>query len=350
VSSQDQNANGQPATTKRSLVTIITPAYNEAGNAARMVEFFRQIRRARTEFDFELVVVDDGSTDGTAQLIIDALEDDDLVRVARLSRNFGSHAAFTAGLRLSRGDCAISMGTDMQEPLEAIGRFLDAWQAGNDLVWAVRETRAVPKGMGDWFSRAFSKAFHRWSNIPSYPKEGPAQVLVSRKVIDVIDTMPERNRNVLAMLAWVGFTQTTVYFEQQPRKSGKSKWTFKKKLQLVFDSFVGFSTSVFLAMIVGGLGLSGLGLAGGIAVLIVALATLTSPVGWLLVLCSVFLIGGIQLAALGGIGEYLWRAGDDARRRPVYVLRGVHDNGTPPPAATSADANSAAELRLSRLR
>jgi glycosyltransferase involved in cell wall biosynthesis len=342
VNPPDRTANGQAAAAQRSLVTIIAAVYNEAGNAARLVDFFREIRASRPEFDFELVVVDDGSADDTARIVTEALADDDVVRVAQLSRNFGSHAALTAGLALSRGDCAISIGGDMQEPVAAISEYLDAWQAGHDLVWAVRKTRAVPKVMGDWFSRMFSRVFNRLSNIPTYPKDGPAQVLLSRQVIDVINDMPERNRNVFGMFAWVGFKQTTVYFDQQPRKSGKSKWTFGKKLRLVIDSFVEFSTAAFLFMVTLGLILAGLGLAGGLAVLVVALATLSAPVGWLLVLSAVFLLGGFQLAAIGVVGEYLWRAGDDARRRPVYILRGVHDHGAPAGSVTTKTATATA--------
>lgn len=345
----DENANGQhhTQTGKRSLVTLIAPAYNEAGNAARLVDFVRQIRASRPEFDFELVVVDDGSVDDTAQLVIDALGDGDVARVARLSRNFGSHAALSAGLALARGDCAISMGTDMQEPLEAIGSYLDAWQAGNDIVWAMRTSRAVQKGMTDWFARIFSKLLHRLSDVPSYPEEGPAQVLLSRQVIDVVNAMPERNRNILGLVAWTGFTQTTVYFDQKPRTSGRSKWTFKKKLRLVIDSIVEFSSKPFLATALLGVAAAALGLLGGLATLITALATLSAPVGWVLVLCSVFLLGGLQLAAIGGCGEYLWRAGDDARRRPLYVLRGVHDHGKP---NSTAAVEAAPELSAAHSR
>jgi dolichol-phosphate mannosyltransferase len=256
--------------------------------------------------------------------VLDALGTDDagdVARIVRLSRNFGSHAAITAGLALARGDCALTLSTDLQEPLSAIGEFLAEWRAGADVVWGIRRTRAVPRGVGNVLSRVFSRVFHRLSEIPAYPKEGPAQVLVSRAVIDVVNTMPERNRNVFGIIAWVGFEQATVAFEQLPRPAGTSKWTTAKKIRLLIDSFVEFSPVPFLYTTVTGLGLAGIGLLGGCAFLLARTA------GWGLVLAAVFFLGGLQLAAIGCFGEYLWRAGDDARQRPLYVLRGVQDVG-----------------------
>lgn len=306
------------------LVTILAPAFNEADNVTGLVEFFREIRAAHRGLEFELLVVDDGSTDGTADLFVDALDTTDVARVVRLSRNFGSHAAVTAGLTMARGDCVITISTDLQEPLEAICRFISEWQSGADVVWGVRRTRAVPRGLHNIASRVFSTAFHRWSEIPTYPQAGPSQILLSRAVIDVVNTMPERNRNVFGIVAWVGFTQRTVAFDQLPRPAGVSKWTTKKKIRLMVDSFVEFCPAPFLMAATGGVGLAGLGL---LAALVQLVATLGSPAGWGMVLAAVFFVGGLQLAALGFFGEYLWRAGDDARQRPVYVLRDVRDIG-----------------------
>jgi dolichol-phosphate mannosyltransferase len=302
------------------LVTILAPAYDEADNVVGLVGFYREIRRAHPHLDFELIVVDDGSTDGTADILLAALRPGDVARVARLSRNFGSHAALSAGLVLARGDCLITVSTDLQEPLTAIDDFLAEWMAGADVVWGVRRTRVVRSVS----SRLFSQLFHRWSEIPTYPKDGPSQVLLSRQVIDTVRQMPERNRNVLGMVAWVGFNQRTIEFDQLPRPAGASKWTPRRKIRLMVDSFVEFCPAPFLLTTVAGVCLAGIGLLAGLVQLAVG-----TPSGWGLVLACVFLLGGAQLAVLGGFGEYLWRAGDDARRRPVYVLRGVQDVGVP---------------------
>lgn len=335
------NGTAPSGSSRRQLVTILAPAFNEAENAPGLVEFFREIRAYRPDLDFELVVVDDGSVDNTAEIVKGALKDGDVARVATLSRNFGSHAAITAGLALSRGDCAITVSTDLQEPVEAIGRFIDAWQAGNDVVWGLRETRAVSKGIGNWMSRKFSVVFTKMADGPTYPEEGPSQVLVSRAVIDVVNEMPERNRNVLGMVAWTGFTQTSVYFEQLPRPAGTSKWTNKKKIRLVIDSFVEFSAAPFLITFLMGLSIGALGFVGALATLLVALITLSAPSGWLLVLSAVFFFAGLQLSVFGGLGEYTWRAGDDARRRPVFILRAVHDQGVPGTGVSAAPRTEA---------
>lgn len=325
----------------RPLVSIVVPAYDEAGNAEALVAFYRSIDAAHPDLDFELVLVDDGSSDGTADAVVAALHGGDVARVARLSRNFGSHAAISAGFALSRGDCALTVSADLQESLETVSHFIDTWRAGHDVVWGIRRTRAVPRGPANWLSRRFSAVFHRFSDIPTYPKEGPSHVLVGRSVIDTINAMPERNRNVLGMIAWAGFRQTTISFDQLPRPVGQSKWTTAKKIRLVVDSFVEFSSAPFLVTLLAGAGIAAAGLLLGVGLLLAALVTLSAPVGWALVIATVLLVGGINLLALGGFGEYLWRAGDDARRRPVYVLAGVRDHGPQDAGSDRATATAA---------
>lgn len=329
----------------RPLVTILAPAYDEADNIVGLVGFFQQIRAAHPDLDFELLVVDDGSTDGTAELAEAALGQGDVARVARLSRNFGSHAAVTAGLALARGDCVITVSTDLQEPLTAIAEFLTQWRSGADVVWGVRRTRTQQRGASGVAARLFSSALHRFGEVPTYPKAGPSQVLLSRNVIDAVNRMPERNRNVFGIVAWVGFTQRTVAFDQLPRPAGRSKWTPSRKLRLMLDSFVEFCPAPFLCALLGGCALAGLGLLAVVAQLVVAVWA--GLAWWGLVLAAVCCLGGLQLAVLGGFGEYLWRAGDDARGRPVYVLRGVHDVGATVDDAT-VDELCEAGLRVDR--
>jgi glycosyltransferase involved in cell wall biosynthesis len=321
------------------LVSLVVPAFNESENVSGLVELAKEIGRANTAYRFELVVVDDGSTDGTPERLRAALEGGPVTaRIVTLSRNFGSHAAISAGFRAARGACALTLSADLQEPLEVVGRFLSTWQAGNDVVWGVRNTRSVPKGLGNAMSRAFSKWFHRWSTIPTYPADGPSIVLISRAVLDVVNAMPEANRNIFGMIAWSGFHQATVGFEQLPRPAGGSKWTNAKKIKLVVDSFVEFSQTP--ARVAGYLGAALCGVAALLAVvgIIVAASPATGAGYWYLAALAL-MTGGLNLGFLSVMGEYVWRAGDDARRRPIYVLRSVHDviaHATEDPSTSAA--------------
>ncbi len=313
------------------LVSLVVPAFNEAENVAGLVELVREIGASHPDHRFELVLVDDGSADGTPELLVAALDGSGITaRVVTLSRNFGSHAAITAGFRASRGDCALTLSADLQEPLEVIGRFLRTWEAGHDVVWGVRASRSVPKGLGNAMSRAFSRWFHRWSTIPTYPAEGPSIVLVSRAVLDIVNAMPEVNRNIFGLVAWAGFDQATVAFEQLARPAGKSKWTNAKKIKLVVDSFVEFSQAP--ARVAGYLGAVMCVVAVLVAIIgVVVAATPPGGAGFWFLGALVLLTGGLNLGFLSVMGEYVWRAGDDARRRPIYVVRSVADVAGHPP-------------------
>ena len=338
-----------PESAQNPLVSLVVPAFNEAENVAGLVALVKEIAAAHPDHRFELVLVDDGSTDGTPGLLVTALDGSDITaRVVTLSRNFGSHAAITAGFRAARGDCAMTLSADLQEPLEVIGRFLQTWESGHDVVWGVRSTRSVPKGVGNAMSRAFSRWFHRWSTIPTYPAEGPSIVLVSRAILDVVNPMPEANRNIFGLVAWAGFDQATVGFEQLARPAGRSKWTNAKKIKLVVDSFVEFSQAP--ARVAGYLGALMCVIASLVALVGVLVAVL--PAGgaafWFLG-AGILLTGGLNLWFLSVMGEYVWRAGDDARRRPIYVVRSVADvSGHPATAAPGSSVAHAVDEHRTR--
>lgn len=313
------------------LLSLVIPAYNEVDSAADIAEFYGDIRNAHPELDFELIVIDDGSTDGTREALTESLEGVGEARIVSLSRNFGSHAGISAGFAHARGDAALTLSADRQEPLEAIADFIASWQDGADIVWGLRATRAVKKGMGDAFARGFSRVYGANSDVPNYPAEGPSQILVSRAVLDTLNAMPELNRNVLAMAAWVGFDQRRVYFEQLPRPHGVSKWTTKRKMKLVVDSFVEFSHAPVEWVAWGGLIIGGVG---GVLLLAATVLAFFQPIGAAVALLAglILVVGGMILVGIGVLGEYVWRAGDDARQRPVYIVRSI--------AKVSADPTS----------
>lgn len=333
---------------RRPLVSIIVPAYDEAPNVTGTVALFHEIRRSQPDVDFEIVLIDDGSTDNTADLFIAALGEDDVARVASFSRNFGSHAGLSAGFALCRGDCAITLSADLQEPIDVIDRFLNEWRAGHDIVWAIRATRSMPKGLANKLALKFNDFFAKHADLPStFPKEGPSQMLVSRPALDVVNAMPELNRNILALVAWSGFRQTTVAFEQKPRLANDSKWTTSKKIKLVFDSFVEFSAMPVMLMLVLGTLFTAVGLLVALVMLIIALATLSAPSTLGLIIATVLFVGGVQIGCVGMVGQYVYRAGDDARKRPLYVTRSVRDIN-PPASAPTFSMEDLADLNGSR--
>ncbi|MDF2805086.1 MAG: glycosyl transferase family 2 [Cellulosimicrobium sp.] len=305
---------------RRPRLSLIVPAYNEQESAGEIVDFYREIAREHPSLEIELVLVDDGSDDGTAESVRAHLTPQDPAVVVSLSRNFGSHAAITAGLSVCTGDAALTLSADRQEPLSAVAAFVAEWQSGADVVWGLRSVRATRKGASETFATTFSRVFNRASTVPTYPQEGPSQILVTRQVIEVLERMPENNRNVLAMVAWSGFEQRRIFFEQLPRPHGVSKWTSSKKIKLVVDSFVEFSSAPIRWVTLAGLGLGALG--GVLLLLALVLAIVPGASAGLSLVCGlVLVVGGVNLFGLGVVGEYVWRAGDDARRRPVYVAR-----------------------------
>lgn len=324
-----------PTSAQRPVVSLLFPAFNELDNVAGMVDFFREITATYPSYRFEMVVVDDGSSDGTADRVWELVRPDEAVQVIRLSRNFGSHAALSAGLVHAGGDAVISLSSDRQEPLEAIGDFLEQWTSGADLVWGLRSVRAQQQKVQGSLAESFSKVFQRHSDVPTYPAEGPSQALLSRRIIEALNAMPEVNRNLWALAAWTGFDQRTIRYEQLPRPYGKSKWTFGKKLKLVVDSFVEFSRVPLQWFLPTGGALVGIGVLLLVFALVAGIITAATAALVATICGTVAVVGGLNLAALGLLAEYVWRIGDDARRRPLYVIDSVRRRGADGPTTAA---------------
>ena len=309
----------QPA---RQRVSLVIPMYNEEENIPRLIDRFDELVNLNPEAELELVAVDDGSIDTTVPTLLKTVGVDHRYTIVELARNFGSHQAVSAGLDHSTGDCAIVLGADLQEPVDLPARFLNEWRAGFDVVWGIRQTRAK-KGIGTLFSKLFSTLFHRYSEIKTYPVEGPSGVLVSREVLHQLRSLPERNRNVYGLIAWLGFPSTEVRYEQAPRVAGTSKWNRRKLVRLAVDSFVEFSSAPLKAATIIGASIAAIGFIYAVVLALRSIMVGTAPEGWTTVTVLLLVLGGVQLLMLGIVGEYLWRTTDEARRRPVYVVRSV---------------------------
>lgn len=305
------------------LISIVVPALNEAANVPGLVERYWDLPRAHPEYRFELVLVDDGSTDGTTDLLMQSVSASDHVTAIRLSRSFGSHYAISAGLAQCSGDAAIVLGADLQEPPELITDFLSNWEAGSDVVWGVRRSRVGRSRLDELASTTFSWLFTRFANLANYPPEGPSGVLIDRIVVDEVVRLPERNRNTLALIAWLGFEQTQVYYDQQERVHGASRWTKRKMIKLALDSLIQFSSTPLRVCSAAGLTIAALGALYAVILVVRSLMGVSTPAGWPTVLVVVLIVGGTQLAMVGIMGEYLWRGVEESRNRPLFVVREI---------------------------
>lgn len=307
----------------RTLVSIVVPALNEADNAAGVLARAAALRDAHPELDVELVVVDDGSSDRTSETFL-ALDDGAVpLTVVELSRRFGSHEAISAGLRHASGDCAVVLGADAQEPPSLVEDFLTAWLAGAEIVWGIRRSRTGRSWRSELASHVFSWLFSRFARLEHYPPEGPSGMLVDRVVIDELNKLDERHRNVMALISWLGFRQERIEYDQVARQHGTSGWTPGRMVRLAVDSFLQFSTMPLRACTWTGLAVAAVGVVYALVLVVRSLAGVDTPEGWPTLLVTVLLLSGLQLTVVGVIGEYLWRAIEEVRGRPLYVVRRV---------------------------
>jgi dolichol-phosphate mannosyltransferase len=322
---------------RRLLVSVVVPALDEAENVPGLITRFGELAAAHPRYDFELVVVDDGSVDGTADLVVRHALPQQRVTVVSLARSFGSHSAISAGLARCDGDAAVVFGADLQEPPSLLAEFLAKWEAGSEIVWGVRRTRTGRSRKQELASKTFSLLFSKFANLKDYPPEGPSGFLVDRLVIDEVARLPERNRNVIALIAWLGFTQTRVDYDQVARKHGQSRWTKRKMIKLAVDSLIQFSSMPLRFCTFTGILVALAGAIYAVALVVRAIIGVETPSGWPTVLVTLLLLSGVQLAVIGVLGEYLWRAVEEVRGRPLYVIKGVR---TPSRAVPRQDPGS----------
>ena len=276
--------------------------------------------------EWEWVIVDDHSRDETFAVIEHLALRDARVRGFRLARNSGSHVAITCGLHHVDGDAAVMMAADLQDPPETLTAMLDAWRRGAQVVWAVRRQQPGQR------SHAGFAAIYYWImrhvvGMKEMPARGADFFLIDRAVIEAFRRFPERNVSVLALITWLGFRQESVEYDKQPRAAGRSGWTLARKIKLVIDSVTSFSDFPIRLCSYGGAALIAIAL----VILIASLILLPTLLAGLLFVLSVLTgLAGLQLLALGIVGEYVWRALDEARRRPAYLIEAVA--GQPEPA------------------
>ncbi len=274
----------------RVLLSVVVPCSNEQ-------EVLRETNRRLATFleslplDFEIVYVDDGSTDSTPALLRELQAHDDRIRVLRLSRNFGHQVAITAGLEHASGQAVVVIDADLQDPPEVIGEFVKQWREGYDVVYGIRTEREGEAAFKLWTAKAFYRVINHLSDT-SIPLDAGDFRLMDRTVVDALLSMPERDRFVRGMVSWLGFSQVGAPYRRAPRQAGVTKFSLFKMLRFAMDGIVSFS--IVPLRLATWLGLASSGLA---------------------------ILGGVQLVCLGIIGEYIGRIYGESKRRPLYLVQ-----------------------------
>ncbi len=323
------------------IYSIVVPVYNEADGLGTLHERLSALM-SQLDGPAELILVDDGSTDQSLPIMLDLAKDNGRIRVVELSRNFGHQLAVTAGLDHARGEAVIIMDADLQDPPEVVLEMARKWREGFEVVYAVRQKRRGES----WFKKLSARVFYRvlrkltGTDIPA--DTGDFR-LVDRRVIEAIKSMPENHRFLRGMFAWVGFRQTGVTFVREKRLVGETKYPLRRMVKLASDGVLGFSKEPLRL---------GIKLGSWVALVAIVYGLLqvagklfgwwhVEP-GWTSLIVVVSFLGGIQLMVMGIIGEYLGRVYDEARQRPLYIVRQVHgasDDAAGPPCGPDSTEN-----------
>src|SRR3954467_4937795 len=304
------------------LLSVVVPLHDEEETVP---ELYRRIGEALAGVPFELLLVNDASSDTTGRVIDELAEVDPRVRVLHLSRNFGHQAALTAGLEHARGDAVAMLDGDLQDPPELLPTMLAHWRTGPVVVPAVRSSRAGESRFKLTTARWFYRFFAKVSDLELTQDAGDFRLL-DRRALDALLSMRERNRFLRGMSAWVGYTQTGVPYERDARHAGETKFTLRKMLRFSLDAITSFSLRPLQLATVLGFLLSLIALLTIPVVIGLRLAGETIP-GFATVICIVLLLGGIQLITIGIIGEYVGRIYDEVKGRPLYLIRSSRNLG-----------------------
>ena len=303
------------------MISIIIPAYNEATNIVQTIEEIRSALLTVKEVnDFEIIVVDDHSTDGTFDRV-KALNDEQ-VKALRFSHRCGSATALRAGMHEAKGDALICISADGQDDPKAIPQMLEKWRQHADVVWALRHSRDNEPILVKLPALTFYKIL-KWLNSVQDSNIDLSRAdyyLLDRKVVNAINECREHNTSLFGLIVWSGFNQNYVEYERKPRRSGVSKWNFKSRLKLATDWIIAFSGLPLRIMVWIGFIIALLGFAYAFFVLLFHLFYGHSVQGWSSIMMVMLILGGINIAMLGIMGEYLWRNLEESRKRPLYFI------------------------------
>lgn len=314
------------ADSQRPVLSVVVPLYNEEGNVAPLLQRVGAVtERLRAIFDVEVVLVNDGSTDGTLAAIRDEMRRRPHVVLVNLSRNFGHQLAATAGIEIARGDAVVLMDGDLQDPPELVDAFVRKWREGYDVVYAVRRSRQGESRFKVLTARAFYRIIKRLTKV-AIPLDTGDFRLMSRRVVEALRRSPERHRFLRGMVSWVGFNQTAVEYDRDVRHTGRTKYPLPKMIRFAMDGITSFSDIPLRFASYLGFAVSAIAFVYALIVVAFKLFSLKPPgytPGWASTIVAVLFLGGVQLMSLGILGEYLGRVYDEVKGRPLYLISDI---------------------------
>ncbi len=301
-------------------VSIVVPFLNEEENLPVLYERLGKVFAERPETP-QILFVDDGSTDGSAQWVVETAGKDPRVRLLQLSRNFGHQIAITAGMDHAEGDAVVIIDADLQDPPEAIPELIAKWREGYEVVYAVRQNRAGESWPKKFLAHSFYKIFRAMVKM-DVPLDAGDFRLVDRCVVEALRDVRELHRFVRGLTCWVGYRQAAVYYERAPRYAGITKYPVWKSMNLAWDAMTSFSGTPLRWVTFAGIVVAGLG---GLRAIRTIWSRLVRPddyvPGWATIVALILIIGGIQLICMGVIGQYVSRIFEESKKRPLYLLR-----------------------------
>ena len=301
-------------------ISVVIPMYFEEEVVSECYNRTKKILNSLNNYEHEIVFVNDGSKDKTLEILANIAKNDMCVKILSFSRNFGHQAAVTAGLKYTTGDAVVIMDADLQDPPEVIIEMIKLWENGNEVIYAKRKSREGESRFKLFTAKMFYKILNGLSDV-NIPKDTGDFRLADRKVIDVINSLPEHNKFLRGLFSWVGFKQTPLEYERKQRFAGKTKYPLKKMLKLASDGIISFSTKPL--KILGAVGL--ISVIASVIILIYALISyifnlnqLTA--GWTSIMVTVTFLGGMQLLSIWLISEYIGKIYDESKGRPEYII------------------------------
>ncbi len=305
-------------------LSIVVPVYFNEPNLNDTVPRLIDLGKNLSDLALELVFVDDGSGDRSLELLLSYQKKyPATIRVVALTRNFGGMVAVQAGMRHATGDCIAVVSADLQDPIERIADMVAHWRQGAKAVYAVRTQRVDPAAT-KFFAGMFYRIFRKWV-FPDFPIGGFDFYLVDRQIVDLINRIEEKNLNLMALIFWLGFKPVLMPYARVERRAGKSRWTFRKRLKLLIDSFIGFSYVPIRFLSVTGIVLSTTAIVCALLMLLSHLACGTAVRGWAVLTVVIIFFSGMQSFMIGIVGEHVWRALDETRKRPAFIVDRVYE-------------------------